>query len=58
MDINTLAFKIVQQSIGAAPIPKPKPVAADRGHARAAKLSPERRSDIAKKAATKRWQNS
>lgn len=34
------------------PLPK---VAAKRGHARAGKLTPEQRSQIAKKAASARW---
>jgi hypothetical protein len=56
MDINTLAFKIVQQSIGEEPIKKKKPATAQRGLKRAAALTPERRKEIAKKAAAKRWQ--
>jgi hypothetical protein len=55
MDINTLAFKIVQQSIGEQPIKKKHPATANRGVKRAASLTPERRSEIAKKAAAKRW---
>jgi hypothetical protein len=58
MDINTLAFKIVQQSIGEEPIKRPTPAASKRGAARAAKLSPEQRTDIAKKAAKTRWATS
>jgi hypothetical protein len=58
MDINTLAYKIVQQSIGEAePEPEAKPNA-KRGHARANALTPERRTEIAKKAANKRWEES
>jgi hypothetical protein len=56
MDVNTLAFKIVQQSIGEAPIKKKQPATAQRGLKRAAALTPERRKEIAKKAAAKRWQ--
>ena len=55
MDVNTLAFKIVQQSIGEEPKKKIQPATAKRGHARAAALTPERRKEIAKKAAAKRW---
>jgi hypothetical protein len=54
MDINTRAFKIVQQSTGEAPV-KDEPAMARRGHARAAALTQERRSEIAKKAAKARW---
>ena len=62
-DTNTLAFDIVQQVTGQ----KPKPaknesaVASGRlgglkgGKARAKTLTPEQRSQIAKKAAAKRW---
>ena len=55
MDVNTLAYKIVQQSIGEAPKKKVRPATAQRGLARAKALTPERRSEIAKKAAAKRW---
>jgi hypothetical protein len=55
MDVNTLAFKIVQQSIGEIPIKKKQPATAKRGLKRAAALTPARRSEIAKKAAAKRW---
>jgi hypothetical protein len=55
MDINTRAFQIVQQSIGEAPIKKHQPKTAQRGLKRAAALNPERRKEIAKKAAEKRW---
>ena len=57
MDVNTLAFKIVQQSIGEAPAPKEKPATAQRGLKRAAALTPERRKAIAKTAAEKRWKD-
>ncbi len=56
MDMNKLAYKIVQQSIGEEPEPKPLSKAAKRGIARANALTPEKRSEIAKKAATKRRQ--
>jgi hypothetical protein len=55
MDVNTLAFKIVQQSIGELPIKKKQPATAQRGLKRAAALTPERRKAIAKKAAEERW---
>ena len=55
MDVNTLAYKIVQQSIGEAPIKKKRPATAQRGLKRAAALTPERRSAIARTAAKKRW---
>jgi hypothetical protein len=55
MDINTLAFKIVQQSIGEKPIKNKKTSTAQRGIRRAAVLTPERRKEIATAAAKKRW---
>lgn len=55
MDVNTLAYKIVQQSIGEAPIKKKQPATAQRGLKRAAALTPERRKAIAEKAAAARW---
>jgi hypothetical protein len=55
MDINTRAFHVVQQSIGEEPKKKFQPATAQRGLKRAAVLSPERRKDIAVKAATERW---
>jgi len=55
MDVNKLAYKIVQQSIGEEPIKKRKPATANRGLKRAAALTPEQRSAIAKKAAAARW---
>jgi hypothetical protein len=58
MDINTLAYKIVQMSIGEEPVKKKQPATAKRGYARAAALTPERRKVIAKKAAAKRWESS
>jgi len=57
MDVNTLAYKIVQQSIGEEPIKKKQPKTAQRGLKRAAALTPERRSEIARKAASKRWKS-
>lgn len=66
-DTNQLAASIVQESTGQAPPEpdegkNPAAVALGRlggkkgGKARAKKLSPERRSEIARKAATARWQ--
>lgn len=67
-DINTLAFQIVQEATGEKPEEEPKPeknpaaVALGRlgglkgGKARAKKLSKERRIEIAKEAAKKRWE--
>lgn len=64
-DTNTLAFDIVQQVTGQKPQEKdPAAVALGRkgglkgGKARAAKLTPEQRVDIAKTAATARWKKS
>jgi len=69
-DLNTLARSIVDEATGEAPPPEPEPekdpaaVELGRrgglkgGKARAAKLSAERRADIAKKAAEARWQRS
>ena len=57
MDVNTLAYKIVKESIGEALFKKKNPRASKRGDARAKALTPERRSQIASKAAKKRWEN-
>lgn len=64
-DANVTAFNVVQTAIGASRAPKaeknPAAVALGRlggkkgGKARAAKLSPERRAEIARKAANGRW---
>ena len=57
-DVNQLAKRIVAISTGVESDESPEPVkpeASKRGEARAAKLSPERRSAIAKKAARTRW---
>jgi hypothetical protein len=58
MDINTLAYKIVQQSVGEEPIKEKKPENTKRGIRRASVLTAEQRSAIAKKAAKKRWAKS
>jgi hypothetical protein len=67
-DVNELAFSIVQQAIGeidrAPDKPEKNPAAVTLGRlgglkggaARAAKLTPEKRVEIAKKAAEKRWE--
>jgi len=55
MDANTLAKSIVDQAIGDKPKKKIQPATANRGIKRAESLTPERRSEIAKKAAEKRW---
>lgn len=64
-DLNRLAASIVDEATGKAPDPdagkNPAAVALGRlggvkgGKARASKLSPERRSEIARKAAAARW---
>lgn len=67
-DINQIAFLVVQQATGQ--IPKEEPIDPTKnpaavtlgrlgglkgGKARAAKLTPEKRKEIAKKAAETRW---
>ena len=59
-DMNQLAKRIVDLSVGEASEDQPEPTpkqerAAKGGIARAAKLTPEERSAIAKKAARARW---
>ena len=57
-DVSQLAKRIVDISTGEAPDDNPTPVnplRAKRGTARAEKLTPEQRSEIAKKAAAARW---
>jgi hypothetical protein len=66
-DINKLAFAIVAEATGTAPPPKPERAknqaavalgklgASKGGQARAAKLSPEERREVARKAAAARW---
>ncbi|MEQ1596058.1 MAG: histone H1 [Casimicrobium sp.] len=65
-DVNQTAFSIVQQATGEVvpePIDEKKKAAQESGRrgglkggtARAATLTPEQRSEIAKKAAAKRW---
>jgi hypothetical protein len=66
-DVNQLAKQIVDEATGQAePVEDTRdPLAVELGRrgglkggkARAEKLSPERRSEIAKKAAEKRWSN-
>jgi len=70
-DINQIAFDVVQKAIGAKPKEEPpdpskNPAAVSLGRlgglkggkARAEALSPEKRKEIAKKAAEKRWARS
>lgn len=66
-DINQLAYAIVAEATGTAPPPKPEKAknpaavalgalgAAKGGRARAAKLTPKERREVAKKAAQARW---
>ena len=66
-DPNQVAWRIVQQATGQMPKEQPEPVEESPrvtigraaglkgGPARAAKLTPERRKEIAQKAAEKRW---
>jgi hypothetical protein len=57
-DVNQLAKRIVAIATGQEADDAPEPVnekAAKRGRARAAKLTPEQRSQIAQKAARARW---
>jgi hypothetical protein len=65
-DLNTTAFAVMQQATGEVvpePIDEKKKVAQESGRrgglkggtARAEALTPEQRSEIAKKAAEKRW---
>jgi hypothetical protein len=63
-DTSTLAFDIVQQATGQKPPEKNKAAVAlgrlgglKGGNARAEKLTPERRSEIAKNAAARRWES-
>ena len=68
-DANQIAFSVVQQATGQIPKEKPpekNPAAVTLGRlgglkggkARANKLTPERRKEIARKAAEKRWGSS
>lgn len=67
-DVAQTAFRVMQEAVGDAPKtdPENRPKNSDAvargskggkkgGHARAAKLSPEKRAEIAKKAADARW---
>ena len=57
MDINTLAKSIVDKAVDDYQTdPLPESAATKRGRARAATLSPERRAEIARTAAGKRWE--
>lgn len=63
VDVNRMATEIVQEAIGEAPADTRNPAAVALGRlggrkggaARAAKLTPEQRSEIAKRAAAARW---
>ena len=67
LDMNQLAKRILDEATGDAPKTEPPPVknaaavalgklgGKKGGAARAAKLTPEQRSEIAKKAAASRW---
>lgn len=69
-DFSVTALRAVQEAMGQIEQPRPKPsktfdaVALDRlgglkgGKVRAERLSPERRTEIAKKAALARWETS
>lgn len=64
-DLNQLAAKLVRQSVDETePAPESPQATAGRqggakgGKARASRLSPERRSEIARKAARARWRTS
>jgi hypothetical protein len=57
-DLNQLAKRLVDEATGEAePTERPKKAqrAVERGKARAAKLSPQRRKEIAQRAAQARW---
>lgn len=55
-DANQLAKRVVDVATGAATDDVPKPTGrAKSAHARAASMTPERRSEIARKAAAARW---
>ncbi len=56
MDANILAKHIVDQATGEKPLKKPNPRVAARGIAHKEAWTPQRRSEIAKVAAEKRWQ--
>ena len=64
LDVNALATDIVAEATGEKPEKDPLAVELGRrgglkgGKARAKKLSPERRREIAKKAAEARWRKS
>src|ERR1035437_4649558 len=64
-DMNEIAFRVLREAVGDAATPEHPAVAvtgraggAVGGKARAKKLSPGRRSEIARKAAQARWQRS
>lgn len=61
-DVNQLAHRLVAESLGEAertdPPAEPDEKAAEKGRARAAALTPERRREIARGAALARWASS
>jgi len=62
MDLNRLAAKIVKESTEPDSREEPDPAAVERGHkggrARAQRMTPEERSEAARRAARARWGNS
>lgn len=57
MDVNTRAFDVLQQAIGEKKRKKKTPDMSKRGLRRAEVLTPERRKEIAEKAAAIRWKS-
>ncbi len=64
MDLNVRAFRTAQEAInGSSPTSDPKKLSSSKGGriggpARARAISPERRTEIAKKASQARWKKS
>lgn len=59
-DANELAFDIARRATGESPSPgepEKDPAAVKRGKARAERLTPEERQEIARKGANARWKN-
>ena len=52
-DFSQIAFDVVQRATGEAPKPAPAPM--KKAAPKQARLTPEKRSEIAKKAADDRW---
>ena len=62
MDVNLLAFRIVEEATSDAPPDKARQAASRKGgliggHARARSISKERRLEIAHRASEARWKN-